>query len=55
MGREPRITFTLRAVLQVLLDPGTEHFGLQIAKQTGLPTGTVYPILVGCGSISGTV
>ncbi len=46
MGQEPRLTLATRAVLHVLADGDTGHFGLQIAKQTGLPTGTVYPILV---------
>ncbi len=40
------MTLAARAVLQVLLDPNVQHFGLRIAKETGLPTGSVYPILV---------
>jgi PadR family transcriptional regulator, regulatory protein PadR len=34
------------AVLQVLLDdPATPRYGLDIARQTGLKTGTLHPIL----------
>lgn len=46
MGTEPRMTLASRAVLRVLLDPNTDHFGFQIAKAISLPTGSVYPILV---------
>jgi DNA-binding PadR family transcriptional regulator len=42
----PRITFQTAAVLQVMLtQPTHRHYGLQIAEQTHLPTGTIYPIL----------
>lgn len=40
------MTLATCAVLQVLLDPNSQHFGLKIAKATGLPTGSVYPILL---------
>jgi DNA-binding PadR family transcriptional regulator len=40
------MTLATRAVLNVLLDPDALHFGFWIAKETGLPTGSVYPILV---------
>ncbi|WP_160166027.1 PadR family transcriptional regulator [Actinoplanes sp. OR16] len=46
MSAEPRMSLASRAVLAVLQDPDAEHFGLRIAKATGLPTGSVYPILV---------
>ena len=42
----PRITLQVRLVLQLLLaDPGQERFGLEIVDGTGLPPGTIYPIL----------
>ncbi len=46
MNSEPRMARATRAVLQVLLDPESQHFGLQIARETGLPISSVYPILV---------
>jgi PadR family transcriptional regulator PadR len=46
MGKRIRITLETLSVLKVLLDrPSTHHYGLEIAKQAGLPTGTIYPIL----------
>jgi PadR family transcriptional regulator, regulatory protein PadR len=42
----PRITLQVRLVLELLLaDPGRERFGLEIVDGTGLPPGTIYPIL----------
>jgi PadR family transcriptional regulator PadR len=47
MGAKPRMTLPTLKVLKVLLsDPFAEHYGLQIAKEAGLPSGTIYPILV---------
>jgi len=41
-----RLTIPTRLVLAVLLtDPATERYGLEIAQQSGLPTGTLHPIL----------
>jgi PadR family transcriptional regulator len=47
MGREGvRITLQTLQVLQVLLtDPLGEHYGLEISRDSGLPTGSIYPIL----------
>jgi len=46
MGTEPRITLQTLAVLKVLLDePLKERYGLEISRQAGLPTGSIYPIL----------
>jgi PadR family transcriptional regulator PadR len=46
MGKDPRITKATIQVLSVLLqDPGGDHYGLEVAKQADLPTGSVYPIL----------
>jgi PadR family transcriptional regulator PadR len=46
MGAEPRVTLQTLRVLKVLLsDPLGEHYGLEIANQAGLKSGTIYPIL----------
>jgi PadR family transcriptional regulator PadR len=46
MGLEVRITLQTLQVLGVLLaDPRDEHYGLEISRQSGLPTGSIYPIL----------
>ena len=40
------MTLQVRLVLDLLLtEPGTARFGLEIVDGTGLPPGTVYPIL----------
>lgn len=42
----PRITLQVRLVLELLLaEPEHERFGLEIVDGTGLPPGTIYPIL----------
>ncbi|WP_433264554.1 PadR family transcriptional regulator [Actinosynnema sp. CS-041913] len=42
----PRMTPQTVAVLRVLLeDPATPRYGLDIARRTGLKTGTLHPIL----------
>ena len=41
-----RITLQTVAVLRVLLDdPLGEHYGLEISKVAGLPSGSLYPLL----------
>lgn len=41
-----RMTLQTVAVLRVLLDaPLGEHYGLEISKAAGLPSGSLYPIL----------
>ena len=46
MGVEPRMSMQTLRVLKVLLDePLAEHFGLEISRKAGLPTGSIYPIL----------
>lgn len=41
-----RMTVQTQLVLRVLLDePTGERYGLELSELTGLPTGTVYPIL----------
>ena len=46
MGLEVRITLQTLQVLRVLLtDPLDEHYGLEISRESRLPTGSIYPIL----------
>jgi DNA-binding PadR family transcriptional regulator len=46
MGDEPRMTIQTLLVLKVLRDAPSEGcYGLEISKGTGLPTGSIYPIL----------
>jgi DNA-binding PadR family transcriptional regulator len=43
----PRITASVLKVLAALLGPtAPERYGLQLMQDTGLPSGTLYPILV---------
>jgi PadR family transcriptional regulator PadR len=45
-GASPRMTLATQAVLRALLeDPATERYGLELSSATGLPTGTLHPIL----------
>lgn len=42
-----RITTSVAAVLAAFLqDPDEGHYGLELMRGTGLPSGTLYPILV---------
>jgi PadR family transcriptional regulator PadR len=46
MGQPLRLTFQTLQVLRALLDdPVGEHYGLEISRESGLPTGSIYPIL----------
>jgi PadR family transcriptional regulator, regulatory protein PadR len=46
MGAPPRMTLqTLRVLALLAEQPLEHHYGLAIATGTGLPTGTIYPIL----------
>jgi PadR family transcriptional regulator, regulatory protein PadR len=46
MGQRIRITLQTLQVLRALLDdPGDEHYGLEVSRNAGLPTGSIYPIL----------
>jgi len=46
MHTGPRLTIQVQLVLRALLhNPADEMYGLEIAKQAGLPSGTIYPIL----------
>ncbi|RLK12194.1 PadR family transcriptional regulator [Micromonospora sp. M71_S20] len=41
-----RLTLQVQLVLRALLaDPGRECYGLEIVEATGLPPGTIYPIM----------
>jgi PadR family transcriptional regulator PadR len=43
----PRMTASVLKVAAALLaDPTAERYGLQLMQATGLPSGTLYPILV---------
>ena len=42
----PRMTLATQAVLRAFLeDPAVERYGLELSSATGLPTGTLHPIL----------
>ncbi|GAA1878829.1 PadR family transcriptional regulator [Lapillicoccus jejuensis] len=46
MATDPRMTATTVDVLRTFLtDPQQELYGLQVMSETGLPSGTVFPIL----------
>jgi PadR family transcriptional regulator, regulatory protein PadR len=46
MTRGPRMTLQTQLVLRAMLaDPAAERYGLQLCEQTGLPSGTIYPIV----------
>jgi PadR family transcriptional regulator PadR len=47
MGTEPRLTWATLKVFKVLLeDPAGRHYGLEIGKVAGLPSGSIYPLLM---------
>ena len=47
MGSEPRMTTSvLKVVSAMLADPEAERYGLDLMADTGLASGTLYPILV---------
>ncbi len=44
--KAPRMTIPTQLVLRLLLaEPGRELYGVEIGEGTGLPSGTVHPIL----------
>jgi len=46
MPGRPRMTLQTQLVLRALLrEPAQERYGLALCEQTGLPSGTVYPII----------
>ncbi len=45
-GPKPRMTLSTQAVLRALLeDPTVDRYGLEVSAATGLPSGTLHPIL----------
>ena len=47
MGAGPRMTMATLRVLRVLLeDPTAKRYGLEVCKAAGLPSGSVYPLLM---------
>ncbi|MFA1543801.1 helix-turn-helix transcriptional regulator [Actinomadura monticuli] len=47
MARDPRLTLQTLLVLRAMLeDPERERFGLELSRETGQPTGTIYPIII---------
>jgi DNA-binding PadR family transcriptional regulator len=47
MSQPLRITVPVAKVLAAVLgDPHADHYGLELIKTTGLPSGTLYPILL---------
>jgi PadR family transcriptional regulator PadR len=47
MGTQPRLTWATLKVFKVLLeDPAGRHYGLEIGKAAGLPSGSIYPLLM---------
>ncbi|HEV2373056.1 MAG TPA: PadR family transcriptional regulator [Streptosporangiaceae bacterium] len=45
-GAGPRMTLPTQLVLRALLeDPAREMYGLEVCATTGLPSGTIHPIL----------
>jgi PadR family transcriptional regulator, regulatory protein PadR len=46
MAQAPRMTLQTQLVLRAMLaEPTAEHYGLQLCDETGLPSGTIYPIV----------
>lgn len=46
MGALRMTTPVLKVIAALLCDPDGEHYGLALMRETGLPSGTLYPILV---------
>ena len=46
MPRRPNTSPQTRRVLEALLEPPEWHHGYDLAKRTGLKSGTLYPILI---------
>jgi PadR family transcriptional regulator, regulatory protein PadR len=46
MQRPPRMTLQTQLVLRAMLaDAMSDYYGLQLCETTGLPSGTIYPIM----------
>jgi PadR family transcriptional regulator, regulatory protein PadR len=46
MGTPRMTTPVLKVIAALLADPDGEHYGLELIQETGLPSGTLYPILL---------
>ena len=47
MATQPRLTWATLKVFKVLLDdPARRHYGLEVGKAAGLPSGSIYPLLM---------
>ncbi|ADD41180.1 PadR family transcriptional regulator [Stackebrandtia nassauensis] len=47
MSQKVKVTAAVATVLGSLMEsPDADHYGLELMKSTGLPSGTLYPILV---------
>jgi PadR family transcriptional regulator, regulatory protein PadR len=47
MAPQPRLTWAILKVFKVLLDdPAAKHYGLEIGRAAGLPSGSIYPLLM---------
>ena len=46
MGIPRMTTPVLKVIAALLADPDGEHYGLELMQDTGLPSGTLYPILL---------
>ncbi len=46
MGRGPQLTWATQKVLLAMLGaPAAQHYGLELAREAELKSGTIYPIL----------
>jgi PadR family transcriptional regulator PadR len=45
MGSPRMTTPVLKVIAALLADADGEHYGLELMQETGLPSGTLYPIL----------
>jgi PadR family transcriptional regulator PadR len=46
MGQVPRLTLQTELVLRAMLaEPGAQRYGLELRDETGLRSGTIYPII----------
>src|SRR5262249_26741597 len=54
MTRGPRMTLQTQLVLRAMLaEPAAERYGLQLCAETGLPSGTIYPIVARLEQLGG--
>jgi PadR family transcriptional regulator PadR len=47
VGRKPNTSFQTRQLLAAMVEnPRAWHYGYELSKQTGLKSGTLYPLLI---------